>query len=359
MALPDKTLAIPVDTHRDILAVALIIVATFGGFLLWGFMAQLDAGAIATGEIIPAGRVRTIQHLEGGIIKAIKVRDGDRVKAGDELISLDDKEIRASIAITERELTGLQARLKDAHREVESWSNRNESLKRLAANAEEEARLNRDLYEKNFISRPRLLQLESQTAQTAVVIGENSAELARARQKVADIEATIGSTRERRTVAMQRLERTRIVAPQDGVVNNLKYSTLGGVISPGGMVLEIVPDSEQLVVEAKIAPDDIDVVYPGLDSRIKLTAYKARSHITLKGKVVTVSGSTFKDDAMPGRTYYKARIEIAPSELEKVDRGILTPGMLAQVEIVAGKRPAIRYFLDPILDSFSRAFKES
>ena len=358
MALPEKALPIPVDTRLDSLLVILIIFVTFGGFLLWSALARLDAGAIAEGEVVPAGRVRTVQHLEGGIIREIKVRDGDRVKAGDELLTLDDKEIRATIAITERELAGFQTRLKDAYREVESWSARNESLKHLAANAEEEARLNRDLYERNFISKPRLLQLESQATQTAVVIGENSAELARARQKVADIEATIGSTREKRIVAIQRLERTRIVAPQDGVINNLKYATLGGVIPPGGAILEIVPDSEELIVEARVAPDDIDVVFPGLETRVRLTAYKARSHITLKGQVVTVSGSTLKDDTN-SRAYYKVRIQITPSELEKVDRGMLTAGMLAQVDIISGKRSVLRYLFDPILDSFARAFKES
>ena len=350
---------IPTETRGETLAFALIVIVTFGSFLLWGVFAQLDAGAVAIGEVIPAGRVRTVQHLEGGIIRAIKVRDGDRVKAGDELLILDDNELRSMVEIADRELRGYKARLADVRREVASWTARHDSLNRLAANAEEEAQINRGLYEQKFISRPRLLQLESQTAQTNVTIGENAAELARARQKISEIEAAAAGIRERRTVAVQRLERTRIVAPQDGVINNLKYATLGGVIPPGGTILEIVPDNEQLVIEAKIMPDDIDVVFPGLETRVKFTAYKARSHITLKGTVVTVSGSTFKDETTQGRPYYKARIEIAANELSKVDRGMLTPGMMAQVDIVSGKRSALRYLFDPILDSFGRAFKES
>ena len=361
MASPENTpsLQIPVDTRFDTLAFLLIVLVSFGGFLLWGIYAELDAGAIATGEVIPAGRVRTVQHLEGGMIRTINVRDGDRVKAGTELVVLDDSEIRATIEIAERELIGLQGRLVDVRREVDGWSARHESLDRLVVNAEEESRINRGLYEQKFISRPRLLQLESQTAQTTATKSENTAELARARQKISEIEAASATARERRSVAKQRLLRTRILAPQDGVVNNLKYATLGGVIPPGGMVLELVPDSEQLVVEAKIMPDDIDVVYPGLESRVKLTAYKARSHLTLKGKVVTVSGSTFRDETTQGQPYYKARIEISAEEMKKVDRGMLTPGMLAQVDIVSGKRSALRYLFDPILDSFGRAFKES
>lgn len=350
---------IPTGTRTEIRAFVAIVILTFGSFFLWGFLAQLDAGAIAIGEVIPDGKIRTVQHLEGGIIRAIKIRDGDRVREGDELLTLDDKAIRSEVEIADRELIGYKARLVDVRREVASWMARRESLNRLAINAEEETRINRGLYEKKFISRPRLLQLENQTAQTNVMIGENAAELARARQKKAEIEAAEASVRERRTVALSRLERTRIVAPQDGVVNNLKYATLGGVIPPGGVVLEIVPDSEQLVIEAKIMPDDIDVVYPGLGTRVKLTAYKARSHITLKGTVVAVSASTFKDETTQGRPYYKARIEIGQGELKKVDRGMLMPGMMALVDITSGKRSAIRYLFDPVLDGFGRAFKES
>ena len=361
MAQPecDVMRSIPTDTRREGRFALWVAVLTLGGFLVWAALAELDAGAIAVGEVIPAGRVRTVQHLEGGMIQTIRVRDGNRVKEGQELLVLDDQEVRAVIEIADRDLEGFKARLADIGREVDSWAARSSSLGRLAANAAEETRLNRDLYEKNFISKPRLLQLESQHAQTEVTINENAAELARARQKKSEIEAAAASALERRSMAVQRLERTRIVAPQDGIVNNLKYATLGGVIPPGGSVLEIVPDSEELVIEAKVMPDDIDVVYPGLESRVKLTAYKARSHISLVGRVVVVSGTTFKDEQSQGRPYYKARIEIGTEQLVKVDRGMLTPGMLAEVSIVSGKRSVLRYLFDPMIDSFGRAFKES
>lgn len=174
---------VPTDTRFDTRLAMLIIALVFGGFLTWGLLAELDAGAIATGEVIPAGRVRTVQHLEGGIIKAIRVRDGDRVKEGAELLLLDDTEIRAIIDIADRDLLGFRSRLADVNREIESWSARRGSLNLLAANAEEESKINQELYEKKFISRPRLLQLDSQKAQAEVTIGENAAELARARQK--------------------------------------------------------------------------------------------------------------------------------------------------------------------------------
>jgi multidrug efflux pump subunit AcrA (membrane-fusion protein) len=351
--------AIPVDTRAESWAFALIAAFTFGIFLLWGFLASLDSGAIAMGEVIPAGRVKTIQHLEGGIIREINVREGDRVKAGTLLIRLDDTEPKAALEIARKEIAGQEMRLADARREAAQWQARDTALRQLAANSAEESKINRKLYEQNYISKPRLLQLDSQQAQAAAIIGENAAEFARARQKIAETEAALASARERERVALDRLSRTAIVAPQDGTVNGLKFTTLGGVVPPGGAILDVVPEAEQLVVEARISPDDIDVTVPGLDCRVRLTAYKSRSHITLKGKVTQVSGSTFRDEQSQGHSFYKARVEIGPEELKKVDRGMLTPGMLAQVEIIAGQRSAMRYLFDPIVDSVNRAFKES
>lgn len=424
------TLPIPVDAAADSRLFYALTSVFIGFFLAWGWFAELNAAAIATGEVIPAGRVKTVQHLEGGIIQAILVREGERVEAGRVLLHLDETEARAQLGIAEtelaaqaalvarlqaerdghayqppaalagspsalaqlrlfdsrrqalaKELDGLTARLAGLRGELQSWEAKGRALGELQANADEESKLNQRLYEQNFISRPRLLQLQSQRADTAARLGENSAEIARARQRIADTEMAIAKLRndwmgvvldelrraqdaaasagQRAAVARDRLARTQIVAPQDGVVNGLRYTTVGGVVPPGGALLDVVPDGEPLLVEARILPDDIDVVAPGREARVRLTAYKARSHITLLGTVVQVSGSTFRDEQPPGLSYYKARIEIGADQLAKVERGLLIPGMLAEVEIAAGQRSALRYLFDPIIDSFHRAFKES
>ena len=421
---------IPVDTRGDSRFFYALTAIFIGAFVVWGWFAELNAAALATGEVIPQGRVKTIQHLEGGIIQAILVREGERVKAGSELLRFEETEAKAQLGIAQtelaaqaalvgrleaerdghayrppaalvnspsvlaqlrlfesrqlalnKELAGLNARLAGIRGELQSWTAKGMALGELRANADEEGKLNQRLYEQNFIARPRLLQLQSQRADSAARHAENSAEIARARQRLADTEmaiAKLGNDRmglildelrhaqdaataagERAAVARDRLARTHIVAPQDGVVNGLKYTTVGGVVPPGGALLDVVPDAEPLLVEARILPDDIDVVSPGGAARVRLTAYKARSHITLLGKVIQVSGSTFRDEQPPGQTYYKARIEIGPDELAKVERGLLIPGMLAQVEIAAGQRSALRYLFDPIIDSVNRAFKES
>jgi HlyD family type I secretion membrane fusion protein len=422
--------AVPVSTRFETRLFYAVAAGFFGIFLGWGFLAQLNAGAIASGEVIPAGRVKTIQHLEGGIVEAILVSEGDSVKAGSELMRFDDTEARAQLGIAEaerasqealiarleserdgfpyrpaaeaaaspsvmaqvrlfdsrqealdKEVAGLSARLASIRKELQGWEGKGRALVDLRANAEEESKMNQRLYEQKFISRPRLLQLESQRADSAARQSENAAEIARARQRIADTGVAIAklkndrmsglleelrraqdaasTARQRAAVARDRLARTHVVAPQDGFVNGLKYTTVGGVVPPGGAIVDIVPTTEQLVVEARVLADDIDVVEAGRVARVRLTAYKARSHISLNGKVVQVSSNTFRDERAPGPPYYKARIEIGPDELRKVERGLLVPGMLAQVEIDAGQRSAIAYLFDPVLNSMTRAFKES
>ncbi len=356
MTSPD--ILVPVDTRPDTLRFFAVAGLFLGLFFAWGLLAELESGAIAVGEVIPTGRVRPVQHADGGIIREILVHEGDGVAEGSPLVRLDDTEAKTALRLTEKEIAGLERRLTDARREVSHWQARESWLGKMVANADEESRLNQRLFDDKFISRSRLLQVESQKAQSSVSYSENAAEAARAQQKVAEIESLIAAAKERSIVAREKLMRTVVLSPQAGTVNNLRVTTLGGVIAPGGLILDVVPATEQFVIEARVSPDDIDVVSPGLEARVRLTAYKSRSHISLKGAVTQVSGSTFRDDQSQGRSFFKVRVEISPDELKKIDRGALTPGMLAQVEIIAGRRTALRYLFDPVLDSIRRAFRE-
>lgn len=417
---------IPTSFHGPGRAVAVVIGAVFGLLLLWGTLAPVNSGAVAAGEVLPEGRTKTIQHLEGGIIRAIAVQDGDKVVTGQELMRLEDTEAKAQLAIVSadeaaqaalvarliaerdgtrlpplkpgstsvdtqirlfearraalhKELGGLNDRIQAAVAERDSWATKSIHLKAMSADAEEESKLNQSLYEKNFISRPRLLQLNSRKSEMKANIAESDAEAARAQQKVTDAEAAISKlkddwldsvleelrkaqdahdmAREKLQVAKDRLARTSIVAPLDGTVNGLRYTTVGGVVPPGGAIMEVTPSSKRLLVEARLLPDDIEAVHVGLPARVRLSAYKTRWHFALKGNVTSVSPDTFKDEKA-GRSYYRVQVEIPDTELGTTDKTILVPGMLAQVEIVTGERSALRYLLDPVIDSFGRAMKE-
>jgi HlyD family secretion protein len=148
------------------------------------------------------------------------------------------------------------------------------------------------------------------------------------------------------------------VAPIDGRVANLRLITTGGVIGAGQPVLDIVPSNEKIIVAARLNANDIDMVHPGLTAQVRLTPYKARVLRGLKGTVREVSpDATFDEEA--GKLYYKVKIEIAPEELKKFPDIELTSGMPTEVFIDLGASSLVQYLLQPLMDSFDRAFRES
>jgi HlyD family type I secretion membrane fusion protein len=428
-ARPDPA-AEPVPVALKPLALATVIVAAafFGALFIWGALAQLDAGAIAAGEVIPSGRVRTVQHLEGGIIAAIEVREGDSVKEGQPLLRLQPTEARAQVAINEtervaqealharlvaerdgiaqggfrrtgvagvdnqvrlfeqrraslaREVAGIRARIAQAKSEMTAWQQRGESIVKSLDMQAEQTRMNQKLYEQNYIARPRLLDLQTREAEVSATLQETRAEQQRALTRITDGELALDKLRadwmsvvlddlrkaqdalaqanERVAVARDRLARTEVRAPQDGRVQQLRYTTVGGVVPPNGAIMDIVPLRDDLVVEARIAPDDIDVVTPGLASRVRLTAYRPRTHIALRGTVTQVSADAVRDDKPGGGVWYTVRVKIDDDPQLKKYQMVLVPGMLAQVEIVTGTRSVLRYLTDPLRVSMQRAFWE-
>jgi HlyD family secretion protein/epimerase transport system membrane fusion protein len=140
-------------------------------------------------------------------------------------------------------------------------------------------------------------------------------------------------------------------------VLNLRYHTLGGVVEPGGAILDLVPQDDSLIIEARVNPADIDVVHEGLPARVALIAYKSRTTPQLNGTVRQVSADTLTDERT-GERYFVARIEIDREELARLDGIRLAAGMPAEAFIETGRRTLLEYLIQPLTDSFRRAFRE-
>jgi HlyD family type I secretion membrane fusion protein len=238
----------------------------------------------------------------------------------------------------------------------------------------------RDLVEKGLEKRPRLLALERSAAELKGRQGEYANRIAQVREGIAEAEMQILNTRqarvekaanevrevqsrrsefeERLSEAAVKLGRRDVLAPQAGTVLNLRYHTVGGVVAPGAPILDIVPGEDRLIVEAKVSPLDIDVVHSGLTARISLTAYKSRTTPQITGSVLQVSADALTEEHT-GRSYFLARIAIDPVELAKLPDVTLTPGMPADTFIETGDRTLLQYLIQPIADSFRRAFRET
>ena len=154
------------------------------------------------------------------------------------------------------------------------------------------------------------------------------------------------------------LKRSAIASPVSGKIMKIKYHTIGAVVPPGGEIMNIVPQHEELIIEAKVKPQDIDNVVIGMKSKIQLTAYKGKKVPKLNGEVINISPDILTNE-QTRESYFLARISISKKDIEKLKSKIeLYPGMPAQVFIITGSRSLISYMFTPISDSAYKAFRE-
>jgi HlyD family secretion protein len=406
------------------------------GLGLWSSLAPLESAAIAPGVVEPESSRKTIQHLEGGIVREILVSDGDAVRTGQVLIWLDDTKARGEVQSLQGQLWDAMARDARLQAEQQGYEQvsfpagmetvRNENTsaaavltaqlnlfearrqvfqsqvavireKRLQVDKEilglkaqeasvaqrldiarEELDMVTTLVNKGLERRPRLLTLEREVADLQGRQGEIAAHISRAEQVINESQAThlklesdrqyeiaqslreaqnqVFQLRERLRTAEDQLSRTEVKAPEDGVVTDLRIHTPGGVIAAGAPLMDLVPRQDRLIVTARIKPEDIDVVHPGLNADVHLLPYNQRRVPRLKGVVTHVSADRLVDKRTE-QPYYATKIRV--QDLRTVDNDIrIIPGMPAQVFITTGRGTVALYALRPLLDSFHSAFSE-
>ena len=176
-------------------------------------------------------------------------------------------------------------------------------------------------------------------------------------KELREAEGKFSELGERRIAAEDQLRRIDLKSPVDGLVHQLTVFTVGGVINPADPLMLIVPEGDRLLIEARIAPQDIDQARSHEEATIRLTAFNQRTTPTVNGKVIHVAAD-LTHDQQNNVSYYIARIEIPDSEMKKIDGLKLVPGMPADVQIVTTARTALSYLTRPIEDQFAKAFKE-
>lgn len=245
---------------------------------------------------------------------------------------------------------------------------------------QEELAANQSLLEKGFISNARLLGLARNVSDYEARVGEHGAELAKARQKLTELKLRVESVRsEYQKVAATELKessdrlneiqqrakplldmsrRQQITAPTDGIIVDLKVHTIGATVGPRDPLMDIVPADQKLVVEAKLPLDSITELKPGMEAQVRLTGYKQRVTPMIKGNLSYISADSLSDKEKPGESYYLSQIGLDPVSLKEAGIESLLPGMPADIFIKTKPRTAMKYLLDPVLDSLSRSFNE-
>jgi membrane fusion protein, type I secretion system len=413
--------------------VVAILAVGLGG---WASTAEIAGALIAPGFVVVDSNVKKVQHPTGGVVGEVRVRDGDRVKAGDTLVRLDETVTRANLAIVHKGLIELYARKArlaaerdgtetvgtpkeladktgDADVREALGSERKlfelrrtarlgqkQQLRQRIAQLQEEIRGleaqqaaktketelieqelvgMRELWKKNLIPIDKLTALERETARLQGERGQLIASAAQAKGKIAETElqilqvdqdlssdvakelretdGKIGEYVERKVAAEDQLKRTDIRAPQDGVVFQSTANTVGGVVTAGDPIMLIVPETDTLLVEAKVDPKDIDKVQFGQPVLLRFSAFDIRTTPEINGTVARVAADTSADQRT-GQTYYVVRIAMTPDEIGRLGNVRLTPGMPVEAFIQTGQRTMLSYLIKPLHDQFMRAFRE-
>ncbi|NNU43272.1 HlyD family type I secretion periplasmic adaptor subunit [Ramlibacter montanisoli] len=404
---------------------------------LWMGLAPLSMAVVAPAVVKVDLNRRPVQHLEGGTVREVLVRDGQHVKAGDPVLILGDVRVDADrnrldyrVHVERAALTRLEAEQAMAgalrfpddlvrvgrHDERIAQAMAKESAlfraqrhsldsgtalmrtqrehveKELAAvraqiqQAQKSLELqrsdleaNRGLVNQGFVSASRISQLEAVVVDYAAKLEERRTELARADQRLAEIDLKIQSARndyvkaasDQLKAAAQRLSeieqeqrksedaatRQVVVAPATGEVIDLKFTSPGAVVRPGDPIADIVPSNTQLMVEARVRPEDIANVQLGQAARVKFTALKYRNSMMVSGKVTYVSGDRLVE-RQTGEPYYSAMILADSVALAASGDFKLQAGMPAEVYIEGSKQTALQYLAEPVTTTLRRAGRQ-
>ena len=274
--------------------------------------------------------------------------------------------LNSRIEQTEEQIRGLTIRRDALERRVKNFTDMVERMR----NGQEQG-----LIEANSLSQreDELIQIESsfgqvisEIAQARNAINETRFEILqveqeyrqRANGELDDVRSEISELEERQKVAADILERTRIRAPYSGMIQNLKVHTVGSVIRPGDVLMELVPKDEQLLVKAHVAPQDIDNVVPGLETEVRFTAFKTRMTPIMLGTVISVSEDIITPDSARDAPYYLARIEVPEENIPPELRGRLAAGMPADVVIKMGERTVVNFLASPLMDAVRKSMIE-
>ena len=428
----------PADTGRAARVGLWALGLGFGGFLLWAAFAPLDEGVPAQGSVMVDTKRKTVQHLSGGIIKRVLVREGEIVQEGQPLIELDAATARANFESVRQRYLGLRAMqgrlvaeqtdanavtfhpdlveaasdpliqvqmdtqrqlfqsrraaLRAALQGIEESIRGQEALlqtyesmlgprRSQLALLQEELKHTRGLVAEGYAPRNRQLELERQVAEANAAIAELIGNSVRAQRAIAElrqqtvsrrqeyrkeVETELGnvlrevqSDAEKLVAVRADLERTEIRSPASGQAIGLAIQTVGGVIQAGQKLMDIVPEDEPLLLEAKIEPHLIDKVRTGLKTDVRFNAFSHSPQLVVEGEILSVSSDLLTEQVGGGQiSYYLARVKITPEGMKVLGNRRLQPGMPVEVIVRTGERSMLTYLLNPLTKRLAASMKE-
>ncbi|WP_434580955.1 HlyD family type I secretion periplasmic adaptor subunit [Sulfurimonas sp. NW15] len=432
------------NDHTYIRIGLVVVFLIFFGFGTWAALAELESGVPAGGKVVVASNKKIIQYLEGGIIEAIYVKDGDHVKKGDKLIKFStikteselnsmlanyyenialrdrliaenrliaehkgeetiqfsaklnilpslkkDKIIRRHMEIFRNEISYMKKNELIAKQKKVSLEQQISSLKKVVITKKilletytNEVKEQSSLLEKGLVDKEKLLnaqrkiksiesdilssqaniekftaQIESITTQLQLdrekFLTDLNTKLSKAQTSIEDMQARINNLKDK-------LSRTIVKSPVDGIVMNLAFHTIGAVVAPGKKLMEIVPNDAKLIIEAKLSPEYIDFVKVGHKANMTFPSFQMKGHVieNIQGEVIFVSPDITVDEK--GNSFYIVKLKLTEKGKEVLKKNNLEvqAGMPVSIIIKAGKQTTLEYLLKPMTMMLQKAFLE-
>lgn len=396
--------------------------------VVWVMLAPIERVVRSDGKVVPSGKNRVVQHLEGGVVSRIHVKEGVAVKAGETLVDISAVEADSDLKERAIKVSGLKARaarllaeangsemagepepgadaaawslellnftgrkhrlqqqqavyveqLNQRQSEISELGVRGANLRAELATAQRQLETHETLLAKRAASEldvlearsrqqrivTQLSEVEQRVPQLRGAVREIQSKMqsdmatfrAEARTELAAVSTEARSIEEEIRARGERLKRTTIVSPVDGVINRLFVSSVGTVVRPGEPVAEVTPSGGDMVIEGQVQPSDRAELRPGLPAIIKLGPYDYTLHGTLSAEIEDISADALSDDK--GRTFYRVRLKVSESSIKAFNKPIV-PGMPLTADVVLSKRTVGSYIASSVLRFGSTALRDA
>ena len=414
-----------------------VLALSFGGFLLWAGLAPLDEGVPSAGTVAIDTKRKSVQHLTGGIVQEVLVREGQEVKADQVLMRLDASVSKANFEAVRQRYVGLsamQSRLQAEQRglakiefrpEVQQamsdpqimaqvnnqrqlFDSRRQALqadlqgmeeaigglkaqrdasqevlaqrqKQLAI-LQDELKNMRELVKDGYAPRNRQMEIERSVADVQASLADLSGTALRATRSIAElnqrllarsseyrkevetqlaeVSREVQADAEKFAAQKQDLERIDIRSPAAGHVMGLAVQTVGAVVQPGQKLMDVVPQEQDLLLEAHIAPHLIDKIRVGLLADVRFNTFAHSPQLVVEGQVLSISGDLVTDPQNPQMAHFLARLQLTPEGKKTLGARQLQPGMPVEIVIKTGERSMLTYLLNPLTKRLAGSMKE-
>lgn len=372
-----------------VLTGTLLLLTLFAAFF------DIDQAVRAQGQVIPGARTQVIQAVDGGMLTALHVREGDSVKAGQKLAELEPDRAQAGFAQSEAEVASKRIALVRARAELAGhvpsygkehrtyadfidaqmgiYRQRKQSLDEELAVLQQGMRLAQDelgmterLYKNGDISQSEAMRAQRQVLDLQSRInGAKNKYFQDSRAEVVKLEDELSASRYKRDERKSVLKHTDLASPTDGIVKLVRVNTVGGVLKPGDELMQISPVDDELLVEIKVNPADVGLLRTGLPVTLRFDAFDSSIYGNVKGTLRYISPDTLTEQGPSGQsqTYYRAQVAIDWAATQQQSASYIQPkdikpGLTVTADVLTGQRSILNYLIKPVSRAFSGAMTQ-